>query len=334
MSEMRQDLTTGEWVIIAKDRGSRPHDFTRAHPRPAMPVYSPSCPFCAGNEAMTPPEVLRYRDAETSNWQVRVFPNEFPALAPGGSTTSRREEGIYLRMDGVGIHEVIVETPLHNQPLALMDDKDVERVLTAYRERFNTLREEASVRSITIFKNHGPSAGTSLMHSHSQLLAAPVVPERWRRMRTTALDYYDRTGRSLYTDIREHEQNEGARIVLKNEKYVVLQPFASRRAFETWIMPITPHASFGDIPAEDLPYLAHALKVTLCTLHRGLNDPDYNYIIETAPPGEEDDRFFLWHMRIVPRLNTMAGFEIGTGICINPALPEETARFLKGTGHR
>lgn len=328
-TEMRRDPTTKEWVIIARDRAKRPHEFVRKHDRPSLPDYSPTCPFCPGNESMTPPEFLSYQDQGTGRWQVRVFANKYPALSPVGSTAHHTEDGFFWVMDGVGAHEVIVETPLHNERLARMDLRDIERVLRAYRERYNALRTVAFVRAIVIFKNHGPSAGTSLAHSHSQLIATPVIPRTMRLRHAVAAEYYDKTGRCLYPDLREHECRAGRRIILETERFVVFHPFASKRPFETWIMPKTQDASFGTVPDEDLMPLAGVLQKTLQWLDHGLNNPDYNYIVYSAPVGEEDTTYFLWHLQIIPRLSAMAGFELGSGLYINPAMPEDTAQFIR-----
>jgi len=328
MSEIRQDPTTKEWVIMARERAKRPHDFVRQQAEAEPPAFESSCPFCPGNEAMTPPEILSYRDHETQSWRVRAFANKFPALAPEGSTMRREEEGFFLGMDGIGVHEVIVETPVHNKPLALMEDSGVADVLFAYQERCNAISRMPFVKLIIIFKNHGPSAGTSLEHPHSQLVATPVVPRHIRMQCEVAIRYYDDTGRCLYSDLVGHELRIGKRVVMETERFVVFHPFASHQPFETWIVPKAHQACFGNASAEDLEDLAHVLRITLLKLYRGLNNPDFNYVIDTAPAGDENKDYYLWHLRIIPRLTEVAGFEIGSGIYINTALPEETAHFV------
>ncbi|MFQ6122138.1 MAG: galactose-1-phosphate uridylyltransferase [Dehalococcoidales bacterium] len=329
MSEIRQDPTTEEWVIIAKERARRPHDFVHHQVRPELPVFSGLCPFCPGNEAKTPPEVLSYRNQKECNWRVRVFPNQFPALTPYGSTLRREQAGFFLSMDGVGVHEVIVETPSHNKPLALMEDSEVEDVLHAYQERYNALRQMPYAKLIIIFKNHGPAAGTSLEHPHSQLIATPVVPKGIRMRHEVAIHHYDHTGRCLYSDLVDHELNAGKRIVMETERFVVFHPFASHEPFETWVVPKMHKACFGNASAEELRNLAHVLRVSLLKLYLGLNNPDFNYIIDTAPQGDEYEEYYRWHLRIVPRLTEIAGFEIGSGIDICTAVPEKTAQFMR-----
>ena len=329
MSEIRQDPTTGEWVIMARERARRPRDFVRRQARPELPVFLLSCPFCPGNEAMTPAETLSYRDEKAGSWRVRAFANRFPALTPEGSTMRSEEKGFFLNMDGVGVHEVIVETPAHNKPLALVEDAGVEDVLRAYHERYNALSRMSFVKLIVIFKNHGLSAGTSLEHPHSQLVAIPVVPRHVRMEHEVAMRYYDDRGECLYSDLAGHELSTGKRIVMETGRFVVFHPFASHQPFETWIVPKMHQASFGSASAEELEDLAHVLRIVLLKLYRGLENPDFNYVIDTAPVADENEDYYLWHLRIIPRLTEVAGFEIGSGININTALPEETARFMR-----
>jgi UDPglucose--hexose-1-phosphate uridylyltransferase len=261
---------------------------------------------------------------------VRVFANKFPALTPVGTTIRTEEECFFLGMDGMGIHEVIVETPLHDKHIAFMDDNQVEDILRAYQERYNALSQIPFVRLIIIFKNRGPSAGTSLEHPHSQLVAVPVVPQHLRMRYEVAIRYYDDNGRCLYSDLLDHEVKINKRIVMESERFVVFHPFASHRPFETWIVPKVHRASsFGKALQEDLEDLACVLRVNLLKLYHGLGNPDFNYVIDTAPVGDENKNYFLWHLRIIPRLSEIAGFEIGSGIYINTALSEETARFMR-----
>jgi UDPglucose--hexose-1-phosphate uridylyltransferase len=329
MSQIRQDPTTKEWVIIASERSKRPDDFAHRQSKPELPDFSPSCPFCPGNEKMTPPESFILQDKGDKRWRIRVFPNRFPALSPEGSTRRREKDGFFLDMDGIGIHEVIVETPKHNESPALADDSRILDILQTYQKRYIALRKDPFIKLIIIFKNHGSRAGTSLEHPHSQLVATPVVPRHIRMRHEIAVQYYDDTGRSLYSDIVKHELDEGERIVMDTDKFVVFHPFASHSPFETWIVPRTYQASFCNVSPEDLSSLAHILRITLLKLYNGLNDPHFNFIIDTAPIGDENKDYYLWHIRIIPRLTEMAGFEIGTGININIALPEETAQFMR-----
>ncbi len=329
MSEIRQDPTTKEWVIIATERRKRPSDFIHQVPRTEKPSFVSSCPFCPGNESMTPPAVLSYTESNTGSWQIRVFTNRFPAVTPDGGTSRRIEHEFFLSVEGVGCHEVIVETPIHNKPLALMNDVEVAEVLRAYRQRYDAMAQTPYVKSIIVFKNHGLAAGTSLEHPHSQLVATAIVPRHMRIQYEVAISYYDDKGHCLYSDLTDHELGVGTRIVMETERFVVFHPFASHRPFETWIMPKANQASFGQASVEDIQHLAQVLRITLLKLYHGLDNPDFNLVIDSAPVGEERADFYQWHIRIIPRISEAAGFEIGSGIFINTALPEETARFMR-----
>lgn len=332
MPELRQDPTTREWVIIAKERSRRPRDFKITEVKEVLPSHVDSCPFCPGNESQTPPEVLVYRDSGGANspgWRVRVTPNKYPALVHSGSIVREEEGKLFRKMDGVGIHEIIIETPHHNAEIAFMKDKEVEEILYAYRERYNVLKKHPTVKLIMIFKNYGRSAGISLTHPHSQLVATPIVPVHIRRKFEVATSYYDDTGRCIICDIVRGELKNKARIVLDADRFVVFHPFASRSPFETWIAPKRHLSSFGNLPADDIPDLASVLKLTLLKIYKSLNNPDFNLVINTAPVDDENKNYYLWHLQIIPRLTTVAGFEIGSGIFINTSLPEETAEFMR-----
>lgn len=332
MPELRQDPTTREWTIIATERAKRPHDFRRREASRDDREYDSACPFCPGHEARTPPEVLAYRDqgtADTPGWKVRVVPNQYAALLPQGTTERRVAEEFFRTMDGVGYHEVIIETPAHNRFLPSMSQEEVEAVLSVYRDRYLALRQDRRVKYILLFKNHGEGAGTSLSHPHSQLVATPVVPANLRRKYDEAIRYHDATGRCVYCDVVEAELKARRRIVLETRGFLVFHPFASQGPFETWIVPRRFCSSFGLVNDEEIRDLAGVLKRVLGVLSETLNDPDYNYVVNSAPVGDEDEDFYLWHIQILPRLTRLAGFELGSGMRISIARPEQTASFLR-----
>lgn len=329
MSELRQDPTTKEWVIMATDRRKRPSDFIIQAAPAAKPPYVNSCPFCCGNESMTPPAILSFPGPETGSWRVRAIGNKFPAVTPDGTTARKIEQGCFLSMDGLGVHEVIVESSLHNMTLALMDDIQIGEILAAHHQRYQALAQNPFIKSIIIYKNHGKNAGTTLDHPHSQIVGTAIVPKHMRTQYEVATSYYDDNGACLYTDLIEHELKAGTRIVMENDRFVVFHPFASRRPFETWIMPRLHQNNFGQASEEDLQNLARVLRTTVLKLYKGLDNPDFNLVIDSAPLGEERTDFYQWHLRIIPRIVQPAGFEIGSGIYINPALPEETAKFMR-----
>jgi len=330
MSEIRQDVTTNEWVIIATERAKRPHDFSKPA-KPLPPEFDPKCPFCPGNESQTPPEVLGYRSggtANSSNWWIRVIPNKFSALQPVGEP-KREVEGLFRKMDGAGRHEVLIETPKHNLYFPYFTDKQAEEVVIALRERYLALRNEPHIQVVIIFKNHGEHAGTSLIHPHWQIVATPIVPQSLRRRMAVATRYYDDTGGCICCDLIQEELKVGKRVIEDGEDFVVIHPFASRSPFETWILPKKHSACVGHIEIEKAKELGKVLKRNLAKLFKLLGNPDYNIVIYTAPIRDEDEEYFHWYLRIVPRLTMMAGFEIGSGIFINTALPEETASAIR-----
>jgi UDPglucose--hexose-1-phosphate uridylyltransferase len=333
MSELRQDPTSKRWVIIARERSRRPHDFIGGKEAPPPgPAYLEVCPFCEGNESLTPPESFALREGTPKDgpgWRVRVVPNKFAALTPAGSLERCTENEFFRRMDGVGAHEVIIESPVHNLYLPLMDDRQVREVVASWRERYLTLREDARFKLILIFKNHGVSAGTSLDHPHSQLVATPVVPTDIRATFQKAFDFFDDTGLCVYCQVLSEELRLKRRVVLESESFAVFHPFASRTPFETWIVPKKHGASFGLITVAEADEFALVLKRVLRKVYFGLKNPDFNLIVQTAPVKDEFEDYFHWHVEILPRLTTAAGFEMGTGIYINVALPEETAEFMR-----
>ncbi len=327
MPELRQDPTTFDWVIIARERAKRPHDFRKRHfVKRLLPAYDDDCPFCPGNENRTP-EALSVYGAE-DRWDIRIVPNKFAALNPEGDTR-REERKLFRKTYGYGRHEVVVETPVHNTCIAHMPDEHIEMLLQAYRDRYHELKKDPDIRVIIIFKNHGESAGTSLEHPHTQIVASPIVPPFIRRRYEIATQHFDNTGRCLYCDILYAEVEARERIVMETEFFVALHPFASRYPFETWIMPKLHTSSFGKIADMEIKDLTGILKSILLKMHMSLENPDFNFIVHTAPVDDEHKTYYLWHIQIIPRLTLAAGFELGSGIYINTAVPEETAAFMR-----
>ncbi len=330
MSELRQDPTTKEWVIIAPERGKRPQQESRRRLVDELPSWDESCPFCPGNESKTPNEVFRLPLSDQAlNWEVRVVPNRFAALELNGDITRREDGHFFRKMNGIGMHEVIIETSSHNTPMALMPYEQVERVLIAYQERYNALKKNRQLKLITIFKNQGRASGTSLVHPHSQLVATPILAPYYHRKFDVAHDYYADMGSCLYCDLLAEEMQKGERIVAETKNFVVLHPYASRVPWETWIIPKMHCASFGLFPAIHLAELARVLKDILFCLYQGLDNPAFNYMFDTTTTENEDDPYFHWHIRIIPRTTMIAGFEIGSGIYITTALPEHTASLMR-----
>jgi UDPglucose--hexose-1-phosphate uridylyltransferase len=329
--ELRKDPLTGRWVIIATDRPRRPTDFVREQ---ATPRGVRACPFCPGSEQRTPPEVLAYRNGGAANgpgWTLRVIPNKFPALRVEGAM-ERQGEGLYDKMSGVGAHEVIIETPDHMSTLSDLPEKRLEDIFWAFRDRILDLKKDRRLRYIILFKNHGEGAGSTLEHSHSQLIALPVVPKRVQEEMTGAGRYYEFKERCIYCDIARQELESGTRVVLDTDHFVAIAPYAPRFPFETWIVPRAHRSHFEDTEAGTVQNLAWVFRALLRKVDRVLERPPYNMVIHTSPVQEGPNASYHWHIELIPKLTKVAGFEWGTGFYLNPTPPEEAAKFLREAG--
>jgi UDPglucose--hexose-1-phosphate uridylyltransferase len=328
MPELRQNFFTKEWVIIATERAKRPEDLVVQHEAKEVAPFVPTCPFCPGNESQTPPELLRLPASKSSSWQVRLVPNRFAALARE-LEPSRTIHRSRRTINGFGVHDVIVETPDHSQFMALMSDTQVGDVLRIYKTRYNELSLDPRIAQLTIFKNHGHAAGTSLEHPHSQLVATPVISHQVRERLQQALSHYDEYGDCIFCQMVQEELEEQTRIVMVTPHFAVMELFASATPFSTYIYPLRHMASFGDISGAEINDLAHVMRTVLAKLHVGLKNPDFNYTIRTAPSECFGAKYFHWYVSIIPRLTRMAGFELGSGMFINTVLPEAAAAFLR-----
>lgn len=330
MPELRRDPIIGRWVIISSERGKRPSDFSINQDYPQVG----SCPFCPGFEDKTPPEILAYyntgREKNKSGWWVRVIPNKFPALEIGPDL-NRTGEGIYDRMNGMGAHEVIIETPNHDQLIHEMDSSKLEDVIWAYRDRIRDLKKDPRLEYILIFKNHGAAAGASISHPHSQLIAMPMVPIRFKQECKGAQQYFEYKERCVYCDIIRYEEKQQVRVVAKNKDFIVVTPYASRFPFETWIMPLRHSSEFEEIQKNEIGSLAEIMKTVLSKQNFLLDNPPYNFILHTAPLKTPGLPYYHWCIEIIPKLTKVAGFEVGSGFYINPTPPEEAATLLRET---
>jgi len=330
MPELRKDAVTGRWVIISTERRKRPSDFRLERP---TVIGEQFCPFRTGREQMTPPEVLAFRHngsgPNSAGWDLRVVPNKFPALQVEGSL-DRQGDGLFDRMNGIGAHEVIIESPDHGKSLAAMSEAEIERVLWAFRERIADLKRDIRFRYILVFKNHGAAAGATLEHSHSQLIALPIIPDFVREEIEGAKQHFAAKERCVFCDIIRQEVTSGKRVIHENADVVALAPYAPRFPFETWVLPRTHYARFEDTPRQVFDSLARMLKIVLMRMNKALESPDYNLIIHNSPFSEQQaNDYYHWHVELMPKLTRTAGFEWGTGFYINPTSPEEAAHVLR-----
>lgn len=329
MPELRKDPITGRWVIISTDRARRPMDFVRERVRIKAIGF---CPFCPGNEGKTPPEILAYGrnggGRDTPGWSLRVVPNKFPALGIEGML-DREGHGLFDRMNGIGAHEVIIESPDHMSTLATLPQKSMEEMLWACRDRILDLKNDRRFRYILLFKNHGEPAGASLEHTHSQLIALPIVPTRVREEVDSSKRYYDEKERCIFCDMIRQEVESGQRVIFGNDHFIALAPYAPRFPFESWIFPRQHSSAFENMPTPYYGSLAQVLREFLQRLDLVLDYPSYNFVVHTSPLAEEINDHYHWHIEMMPKLTKVAGFEWGTGFYINPTPPEEAARFLR-----
>lgn len=326
MPELRKDPIAGRWVIISIERGKRPTDF-------GMRVSAKKggfCAFCSGNEHTTPPEILAIRpdksDPNTPGWTLRVVSNKFPALQIEGQL-NRAGEGIFDKMNGIGAHEVIIESPDHNLTLSTMPLKSVEDALQAFYYRISELKKDRRFKYALVFKNEGEAAGASLEHTHTQLIALPIVPNLVQEEINNARQYYNYKERCIFCDIIRQEIADKIRVISENENYISLAPFAPRSPFETWILPKTHESRFA--PDGQFSLLAQILQQTLRQIDSVVNFPPYNMMIHISPFSDEVNEYYHWHIEIKPKLTKIAGFEWGSGFYINPTPPEEAAKFMR-----
>ncbi|MEO0137500.1 MAG: galactose-1-phosphate uridylyltransferase [candidate division WOR-3 bacterium] len=330
MPELRKDPVLGRWVIISTERAKRPKDFKF---EPEEKKISPQeCPFCPGNESATPPEIYAIRNngtlPNTPGWSLRVIPNKFPALRIEGEL-NRKGEGIYDKMNGIGAHEVIIETNDHQYDLADLPEEAVYNLVDTYQKRIIDLKKDSRLRYVMIFKNFGAVAGASLEHSHSQLIATPIIPKRVIEEMDGAKRYFEYRDRCIFCDIIAQETKVSKRMVSENNNFIAICPFAPRFPFEIWIIPRQHISNFEDTDGNGLYDLAKILKDCLIRLKKALNTPPYNFIIHTTPITLKGIEFYHYHIEIIPVLTRIAGFEWGTGFYINPTAPEESAAYLK-----
>jgi len=334
MSELRKDPVSRRWVIFSPERAYRPKDYSNSkEDNEEKGKEKKFCPFCEGNETKSGEELLAYdripgRKPNTPGWWVRVLENKYPALK-NEEDLGKKGVGIYDKMNGVGHHEIIVETPKHHRCLSQLKNNEVEKVIWAYRDRCIAIKEDPRMKQILIFKNYGEEAGASLEHSHSQLIATPVVPKKVETELSGARHYYNFRDRCVFCDILTQELSDKERIVEENENFVSFVFFAGRFPYETWILPKRHSGSFENITKKEVISLAVIFKNTLLRIRKALNDTDYNFVIHMLPLDGEGEHYYHWHIEIMPKLTKVAGFEWGTGFYINPVLPEDAAKILR-----
>lgn len=328
MAELRRDPITGRWVIVDTDHPNTPADFEHEEHSWKGGV----CPFCYGNESLTPPEIDSFRDPHTgpntSGWQVRVVPNKFPALQIEGDL-DRAGSGIYDMSNGIGAHEILIETPYHHKDIPDLLDEEIEKIIIMLCRRALDLVKDRRLKYIMVFKNYGPAAGASLEHPHTQIIALPMVPKNVKEEIEGARRYFEYRDRCIFCDIIRQEKQDDERIILENNHFLAFCPFVSRFPFEIWIIPKKHSSYFCHMSPEEIPDLAVMLKDIISRIKKIFANPAYNFIIHSSPvETAEGVEYYHWHIEFMPNLTRVAGFEWGTGFYLVQTSPELAAQYL------
>lgn len=326
MSELRENPITGEWVVIAPERAHRIEPVPPGAPRSGVPAFDPACPFCPGNEAETE-EKFRLCGPD-GKWVIRSVTNKFSVLSPEGDP--ERPHSPHpgeRRVNGVGLHEVLVESPAHDGIMALYSLAHMRAVLEAYRNRFLDFYADQRVRHVILFKNYGPEAGASQLHPHSQIVGIPIVPGQVADRLARSRKFFEESGNCLACAVVASELAQARRVVAENPSYVAFVPHAALSPYHVWIFPKDHLPCFAEGLRTDA--LAEILHAVIAKLHGLLGNPSSNLVLRSLGPGDENSLHFHWYIAIVPRVNKMAGFELGTGIYINPSAPESSAEELR-----
>jgi len=331
--ELRRDELSGRWVIFAPERLNRPSDFHRLSGA-ARVSSSRTCPFCEGHEGMTPPEIFALRRPESEpngpGWRVRVVPNKYPAVGPG-RPIHKPKTGLFEARSGGGTHEVIIDAPEHGREWPGLSLERVGEILRVHRDRVALAEKRAGVRFVQLFKNKGREAGASLSHSHTQIIALPVVPVDVLGESLRVEREFRRTGRCPACRVIEAERAAGERWIAGNADFAAIAPFASRFPYETRVFPFRHFSSFAETTEDEIRSLASLSRSILVRLKKAMDDPPYNLILRWWPhgPGAVSAKAGHWSLEIRPVLTHIAGFELGTGMYINPVFPEDAAKALR-----
>ena len=310
MGELRKDYILDRWVVISSKRGKRPHELRRV----AVESTEGPCFFCPGNENLTPPEIGRV--VKNGGWQLRWFENKFAALTPEGQPSIKTDNRFYTFASSYGHHEIVVETPRHDRQLAQLPADEIQEVLHVYARRIRELESKPNIAYVNVFKNHGYLGGTSIIHSHSQIMATAFVPQEIRDKLAAMRRFIS----CPYCSIIESEKNSGRRCFV-NDEFIAFAPYASRYNYEVWIFPKTHIARLEEV---NFSSLADILSKVLHKVHEG--KLDYNMLIQYGPKGED----FHFHIEVYPRAAIWAGFELNSGVIINSVAPEHAARYYRG----
>ena len=336
-----------ESVLVATARGMRPKKEEEPAPRDTR-KHVDTCPFCKGNEDKTPPTIKAIPNEE--NWEIRIVENLYPVLGDDRDD-SGLSFGLQQTIDGYGRHEVIIDHSQHGIAINEMSNEHLTSLLTTYQERINQLyQSDSRLRYILVFKNFGPAAGASIKHTHSQIIAMPVVPDNVQAEVDHSRAFYNKHQRCVFCSLIDEALTFEARIydresgdmrrqidvgqfiIERGEKFIAIKPFASRYEWEVHILPVQHQAGFEEATSKDLEDFAGVLKNTMARLDAVLGGVQYNFFLHSRPHGSEYDdvdESYHWHLEICPRTSIPTGFELGSGLFVNTVAPEEAAKRLR-----
>jgi len=340
MPELRRDPIIGRWVIIATERAKRPNQFA-VNMEKVVPPPGQKCPFCEGNEYMTPPEIYALRKPGSApngpGWSVRVIPARNPLLGIEGDV-DRHGHGMYDLMNARGAHEILLDCPEHSfDPVS--GKSSMEDNIRVTVERIKDLERDPRIKYVLVFKNYGKAAGETFSgHPHAQIIATPINLKRVKEELVGAKRYYDYKDRCVFCDIIKQELAGGARIMVETKHFVSIAPFASRFSFETWLVPKRHSCDFYKISPAEISDLAELISITYSKLLKVIGDFPYNMVLHTAPFRRDPEKKgywetieqdFHWHFEFLPVLTRVAGFEWGSGFYINSLPPEDAAKAVR-----
>lgn len=334
MSELRQNLATREWVIIAPGRSKKPKSVNVdiAKIRASEKVHDPSCPFCPGNEETSPVEEKFRIDGPQGDWKVRVINNKFKIFAAELCSIKPEpflNDGIYKKLKACGEHELIIETPQHNKMIMDMSEEEVKNIILAILNRYQMFGRNSGNLITLIFKNYGIMAGQTQIHSHTQIVNSRIVPSYIRLLLNEAQAYFDDNGTCVFCDMLNYELKEGQRLIYENKDYAAFVPYAAGAEHETWIMPKYHGAGLDLLTDTKVDHLADILRVVFEKFYSAIEDPDFNFVIRNAPYPLAGVPFYHWHIQLLPQTKIVGGFERGTHIPVNTVYPEESAKLLR-----
>ncbi len=328
--ELRKDPVTDRWVIISSVRAGRPYGYSHGEMKNEENI-AVKCPFCEGNEKMTPPEISAIRknsDPDQPGWDIRIVPNKYPALVES-KQTEESDNGLYRSIKGAGLHEVLIETTEHNRPMSQMSKEKIIAIFSMVRERFLVHSANDRIVYSQFFRNSGQVAGASLPHPHSQIIGLPVVSKHVAEELDGSSNWYKKNRTCLFCHMIKKEIDDGRRVIADNKNYLVFAPYAPRFSYECWIVPKKHNARFENIDMQEIENMASALLDILGRLDKTLKFPAFNILLHTAPFTDIHNKNYHWHIEITPILSRVAGFEWSSGFNINPLSPEESAKQLR-----